>query len=293
MILTGKELLETENLLDVITDGLRKSEMQDYDGRIHASSSGYCPRRGALEATYKGVRSYEATSALYFKMGIALEDVILDSLDNKKRLLFRQYHLPEIGINLGGKVDGIVIHNGKLHCLEIKSCGATLPSKPDDEHLSQINIYSSVTGLPGLLLYVSRSVQHYSGELKLKLFDLGFSVDMSKSLHNSAVAYFASKNLLLPEIPSYITSEKDCGYCPFKSICWQGELDKSTLDPMIEIEKTQINLAADEFINNLMSIPEITKRRNGVLKFLSEHGNKTAKHTLQPDEDWQTWLLEY
>lgn len=292
MIITGKELLETETLIDVIENGLTKSEYQNFDGRIHASTSGYCARRGALEATYKGERAYAATSALYFKLGIALEDVILDALDAKKRLLFRQYHLPEIGINLGGKVDGIIIHNGKLHCLEIKSCG-TLPSKPDIEHLKQLYIYTAVTGLPGILLYVSRSVQDHKGELKLKPFEMGFDLDNSTlAIQSAAAAYFASKNSLLPEIPEYIKSEKDCGYCYFKNICWQFETS-SVLEPMTEDENKAIQQAVNKFSDHFMSIPEIRKRRNGVLKFLSENGNKTAQLVLALDADWKHWLLEY
>lgn len=293
MLITGKELLESENLIDVITDGLTRSEYQDFDGRIHASTSGYCARRGALEASYKGTKVYEAKSALYFKLGIALEESLLDALDSRKRLFFRQYHLPETGINLGGKVDGIVLHNGKLHCLEIKSCGSTLPSKPELEHLSQINIYSAVTGLPGLLLYASRSVQDFRGDLKLKLFDLGFNTDdCSKSLESSAVAYFASKNNLLPEIPEHITSEKNCGYCSFKNICWQFELDKSPLTPMSESELEAVTGASNKFIENYMQMTEIKKRRNGVLKFLSENGNKTAKFYLA-GESWDSILMDY
>jgi hypothetical protein len=291
MLITGKEILENTGLLEAIETGLERSEMQNYDGRIHASSSGYCSRRGALEATYKGMRKYEAKSALYFKLGLALEDSVLDALDSQKRLFFRQYHLPEIGINLGGKVDGIVLHNGKLHCLEIKSCGSTLPTKPDDEHLTQINIYSAVTGLPGLLLYVSRTVQDYNGNLKLKLFDLGFNADMGKSLRSSALAYFASKNELLPDIPDHITSEKDCGYCNFKNLCWQFEVSP-VLQPMTPTENEQINAAADKFISNFMQVSELKKRRNGVLKFLSENGNKTAKFYLA-GESWDSILMDY
>ena len=86
MIITGKELLEQENLLETISNGLEREEYQNYDGRIHVSSASYCPRQGALQATYKGTKKVEPQSSLYFKMGIALEESIITSLDKQKQL---------------------------------------------------------------------------------------------------------------------------------------------------------------------------------------------------------------
>lgn len=292
MITTGKELLLTEDLLETVENGLKSIEYQNFGGRIHASSSGYCARRGALEATYTGDKEFEATSALYFKLGIALEEAVLDSLNKQKRLFFSQYHLPETPINLGGKVDGITLYNGKLHTLEIKSCG-TLPTKPSLEYLSQLYIYSAVTGLPGLLLYVSRHVQDYKtgNSLKMKYFDMGFNLAESKRVIKScATAYFCSKNGLLPEIPEYITSEKDCGYCYFKDRCWGMEMPH--LEPMTEIEDKHIAATVDKFTEHFMSPDEIKKRRNGVLKYLSKSGNKNAQFYLD-GEDWSSFLIDF
>ena len=294
MIITGSDLLEKENLLETIENGLKKTEKQDYNGRIHVSSSGYCPRKGALEAKYVGDRDYAAKSALYFKLGIALEESILDSLDNQKRLFFRQYHLPETGINLGGKIDGIILYNNKIHALEIKSCGS-LPSKPQLEHVSQLMVYCAVTGLPGLLLYISRHVEerHSDGSrLKMKLFEFGFDLENSKKhLANSARAYFASKNGLMPEIPDYIKSENDCGFCYFQDICWHSEPPKF-LEFMGDSEKHHIENAVNSFVEVFMTKEQLQKRRNGVLKYLSTVGNKTCKLYLE-DEDWKNLLLDF
>ena len=111
MIITGKELMEKDDLVQEITDGLKDVKWQNNKGRIHASMAGYCPRRGALEAVYSGDKVYEASSALYMGIGVTIEEKILDGLDKRKKLFFRQYVLPDIGINLGGRVDGIVLYN--------------------------------------------------------------------------------------------------------------------------------------------------------------------------------------
>jgi hypothetical protein len=291
VIITGKAALESDNILDVIEKGLTKTEYQNYNGRIHASSAGYCARQGALQSTFDGNVTYEAKSAVYFKLGIALEETILDALDNQKRLLFRQYALPENPINLGGRIDGIVLHKDKIHCLEIKSCG-TLPTKPGLEHASQLAVYSACTGLPGLLLYVSRHVQDHNGNIKMRLFDLGFDKERCEaSLNNAATAYFAGKNNLMPDIPDYIHGPEDCGFCPFKSICWEFDTSPK-LEFMSEDEKESIEHVTDDFIDSYMSNGELAKRRNGVLKYLSINGNKTAKFMLD-GETWEQYLIEY
>ena len=290
MITTGKDILEAENMLDTITNGLAKIEYQDYGGRLHASSTGYCARQGALQATFEGNKKYEAQSAIYFEIGIAIENVILNALDNQKRLFFRQYALPENPINLGGRVDGIVLYKGKVHCLEIKSCGQ-LPSKPNSEHVAQLAIYSACTGFPGLLLYVSRHVQNPNGSLKMKMFDLGFDENMlEQSLSNAASAYFSSKNNFMPDIPDYITGENDCGFCPFKDVCWN--FGDSHLEFLGVSERESIEHVTDDFISSYMKNSELSKRRNGVLKYLSINGNKTAKYFLD-GETWDDFLIEY
>jgi len=279
-----KNLTSESKLTDVIVSGMKSVKPTNQNGRMYASTSGFCERQTALSMTFKGDTEYESATAGYFKIGLAVESVVIESLRNQGVLLFEQFETPDIGLNLGGKIDGIYrLDNDKIRLLEIKSCGA-LPSKPHAEHLAQINLYSAITGLPGTLLYFSRNVANFTGEIQMRLFELNDEMTIFDSMFSTIYGKLCGDKGLMPDVPEKLTKPSDCGFCRFKNICWQGE--PSHLEPMSNSEIDENWRLARIQTNDMMNSVKVEQRRNGVLKHIMQFGNPFAKELLT-DTDWK------
>lgn len=278
-----KNLTSEIKLTDVIVNGMKSVKPTNQNGRMYASTSGFCERQTALSMTFKGDTEYESATAGYFKIGLAVESVVIESLRNQGVLLFEQFETPDIGLNLGGKIDGIYrLDNDKIRLLEIKSCGA-LPSKPHAEHLAQINLYSAITGLPGTLLYFSRNVANFTGEIQMIEFQIDGSGNYD-SMFKTIYGKICAEKSLMPDIPANLTKPGHCGFCRFKNICWQGE--PSHLEPMSDLEISENYGLTKEKCDDMMSAIKVEQRRNGVLKHIMQFGNPFAKELLT-DTDWK------
>lgn len=274
-----------KSLVDYIVDGLRSTKSGNQNGRMYASSSGFCERQTALGMTYTGDIDLEPETEMYFGLGLAIEDLYIKSLRKQSLLLFSQFITPDIGLNIGGKIDGIYkLPDGKIRLLEIKSCGQ-LPKEPYGENMSQANLYSAICGLPIDLVYGSRLVkQGKNPDLLIKQFPVAYN---HKSIYDTMFRVIYGKLCadrgLMPDIPNFLKSENDCGFCRFKNICWQGE--PSHLEAMSQTEIDEIYLLTKEKCDVMMTEDEINKRRNGVLKHLSQYGTDYAKKLLN-GTDW-------
>ena len=281
-----------ESVAQYINSALAAVETRDRAGRLYASETGYRPRQGAVLAQLPSTEISSASSTMYKKLGDSIETMILDALYEQGVLVFRQFHLTEVGLDLGGYVDGIIMLNGKLHVLEIKTCGQ-LPSQPKPQHLHQAALYSAVTGFPAIIYYVSRHVASFDGVLKQAEFFIPAHGDIQRAaLFRAAIAHLSVIDNVTPDIPSHITKEDQCGFCPLRPQCWQGA-DRTGWPA--EVEPTQAAYMASEartLVDTILDPIVASERRNGILKHISRIGNGVAKTVLR-DGDWSKLTVPF
>lgn len=280
----GKKGLDIEdNLISLVNKGLISSRRVERVGRLHARDTGLCERQGTLSALQDGMIVDNPQSKSFFALGNAIEDLVLTSLFVTGNLLFKNYKIPDIGINLGGAIDGIVYLNDKIRILEIKSCGK-LPDKPKPEHVAQALMYSAITGLHSTVFYFSRYViDKWGGPVLMKQFDLDENIELGKkALWRAIFASIAVKENLIPDKPVHL-KKSDCGFCPFVSNCWNGE-HITVGKPISQKDNLRISREASQILNQILDFNEVKNRRIGILKFLSISGNQNAKSILSKSE---------
>jgi hypothetical protein len=253
--------------------------------RMYASDSGFCERQAALNATSEGLSNQTAASTAYFEIGSRIEEVVLDALFNQGALLFKQYRLPDVGLNLGGFIDGIITVAGRIRVLEVKSCGA-LPDKPKGPHAAQALVYAAITGLPASLLYFSRNVAKFGGQLLIREFELDEAYGEKRAaLFRAVYARMAMDAGVIPDKPAHILNEAACGFCNFTNVCWGGEALPTGSKPITPRQAHEMVAKANELVDHLMSPAEVADRRRGILSHISRAGNDNAKKLLA-GTDW-------
>ena len=294
---TGEQILELdqkESFIADLTNGFASEDNRQANSRLYVSSSGFCERKAALDATMPDRYGFSGVSNAYMRLGKAMETILLEGAYNSGRLLFADYSLPPIGLNVGGKVDGIMEYRGKAYVVEIKSI-AYLPKEDEKtillnprygQNVAQTSLYSAITGLPAMILFFSRFVKASgkSTNLAIKPIDLEFNIDRLKPYVESlALSSFAISENVLPDIPDDFDMLTHCGFCSFKQNCWDSGyfvLDEN--DEKLE----QLQLKAKKFADHFMSQEEIEKRRHGVLKQISTNGTIHAEKLLHK-KDWK------
>jgi hypothetical protein len=276
-----------KQLSDYVDYGLKEIVEIKRDGRLWVSQVSVCPRQGALAATRIGDGIDSAAKKFYCEFGNTAEALILQGWYNSEILLFSDYALPDIGINLGGKVDAIINYNGKITVAEVKTCGNTMPSRAKPAHQAQAALYAAITGLPYVVFYLSRNVAEWNGNLKAKEFNFEFNKDDLKiNMFNAIYARLCVDKLVMPN--KYIEKKDErCGFCNFDGVCWSNEIPHLSIassDEQLELVKL-----ANKKTNILMRQSNINKRRNGVLKHLSLHGNDNAVKLLK-DKSWSEFI---
>jgi hypothetical protein len=279
---------ENMKLIDVVSVGLEKYVDVERNGRLWASQTAMCARQGALEATYVGSNKETSAKQFYCEIGNIIESLIIEGLENDGRLLFDQYQVPDVGLNLGGYVDAIAIQGGLIRSVEIKSCGA-LPASPREDQKAQAMIYSALTGLPATIIYFSRSVADWNGKLKTKQFDFVFDADeLNPYLLNAVYARMCIDEGILPEMPGHFTNQSQCHFCNYKGLCWDDRRELSHLEDVgfTKLHEDILLRKAPRKANAVMDA--VNERRNGVLKHLSINGTDIAKGLLR-DTDWSQY----
>lgn len=283
----GASEIDNRTLLaDIVALGLKQFELVDHGGRLWSSQVAHCPRQGAIEATLKkSEQEITATSRFYIEIGNTSENLIIQSLANREKLLFAQYRLPTIkeypGLELSGYVDAIALQDSQVRAVEIKTCGS-LPLTPREDQKSQALIYSAVTGLPATMIYLSREVADWSGRLKIKQFDFSFNrEELEFYIFNAIYARLCIEQNALPNRSTKISKKSHCFYCNHVDYCWNnGKLEKSSLQEIDLKSMVALTSKAIDITKRVMSPASILARRNGVLKHLSKHGTKMAKEYL-------------
>jgi hypothetical protein len=290
IINSGRIATDRERICDWVVRGMSSSDDRERNGRLWASDVGLCEKRAVLNATKEnGISIATATNNAYFKLGIEIEEIVLDALFKKDKLLYKDYRLPDIGLNLGGRIDGIVFVGGKIRVLEVKSCGA-MPSKPKPTHAAQAAVYAAITGLPATVLYFSRNVAKFDGKLLIDEFDL--EPDETKKrevIFRIVYSQLAVDEKIIPNKPLSITSKGSCGYCNYTNDCW-GEDEINYHYPKVT-PKQHLELLdkSNAFTDKLLATREVEKRRNGVLNFIKINGNEYAKKVLT-SSNWKDLL---
>lgn len=284
----GRPAQIKNGMREVITNAMTYTYHVDRKTRMYAGDAGFCSRLGILNGLHQGEETSNAAGALYMGIGSAIHKAITDGLADKQKLLFAEYKLPDIGLNLGGYIDAIVYAEDHIQILEIKSCGA-LPSVIKAGHRSQASVYSIVTGLPAQVIYVSRSVASYVGDVYIRAIPLNSTVEILQDvLFNVVYSHLSMRENTLGPVPSHLT-EPDCGYCRFKQICWHGGSIPESLTLATDDKHIELLKEAKEIVKQLTHPDEIKMRRNGVLKYLSENGSDAAKKLLT-GTDWEPLL---
>lgn len=276
------------DLSELVRSGMTGSRVSNRKGRLYASDSTFCARQGALSSSLEFDVPEPAEALAYKELGNKIEDLIIDSLHKKNAILFTQYVIPDVGLNIGGKVDGIIVVDNKIRVLEIKSCGQ-LPGEPKLQHRAQALFYSAVTGLPASILYMSRNVAGFAGNILLREFKLDDLVEeRAATVYRVALAHEANKAGLIPPRPYEITSEEQCGFCNFKSLCWHNQRQEGVTlaTPQQAFELSEL---ANAHVERLMNPAALANRRVGVLNFIKLKGNPVAKSLLS-SSDWSTLI---
>lgn len=272
----------------VIARGMTQTSYVDRDGRIYASASAVCARQTALASTFSGIDTITASSKIYMGIGERVEDEICKALARENRLLFSQYKVLDVGLNTGGKVDALIYHNGKIQILEIKTCGE-LPPVPKPAHLAQTTMYSSILGLDAIIIYQSRSVADWKGNLKIRSFDLNLSEEAKQAaIFTTAYGYYAIQEEVIPDKPLAIT-KAICGFCRFIPNCWEDEPFDTTMrfiDPKIHIKLVE---RASDAVKRIMDPAAVRRRTNGTLKHIAEYGTEFARELLK-SPDWSSMI---
>lgn len=273
-------------LTQLILAGMKSERQINRNGRLYAGSSGFCERQTALDSTYSGLEVTEPKSTGYFALGIAIEELILNSILKMNGLLIKQLETPNIGINIGGKVDGIVYieKENKIVNIEIKSCGTKLPLEPNPTHKAQALIYSGIDGLDSRITYYSRNVADFKGDVLLKTFDLGYDeTEIYNAMYKACFGYLASKDRVMPKIPLNITQDQ-CGFCRFIPVCWQGGIAH-----LVDITSEQSKIISDkakELTSHILEPSNQAARRDGILRKIKLEGTTFGKNLLQ-SKNWQ------
>jgi hypothetical protein len=277
----------------VIVAGMTSEKIINQRGRLYAGTSGLCARQTTLQANFVGTEIQQPETTGYYASGNAIEEVVLDALAKQNTLLYSGYKIPECGINLGGKVDGFVrLPDETIKGIEIKSCGATLPSHPKLEHKAQALLYSAITGFPFEIIYFSRSIVDKDQNINLRSFELDSNwLDRYMTLYQAVLGYICQQNGVMPNIPTHIQSSNDCGFCRFKDICWNNQKSfMPSINTMSLAVQNDIYRESEELASELLSEEIVAIRRKSVLKYMSEYGTPFAK-TLLKSQDWSDLVL--
>jgi hypothetical protein len=268
-------------------------EIKRKAGRIYPSDA-KCDRKSLLlSLAFEGKINppkihTSATGEMYKTLGIAIEKEIIDGLYKSGKLLFSGYHLPELDyLNLGGIVDAIIILNGKIYGLEIKSCG-TMPKTIKSEHKAQVAIYSVLLGLPMIVLYQSRNVvENWTSGLSMEQFV--YTSNPLQTIKKICRMQASMEMCILPTIGKQTQSSTVCKRCSFNYYCWTDPKSIYDYEVSKTLELDKMETRTQELVDRIFNETEV--RRNGILKHISKHGTTTARKLLE-NSNWSDFLFD-
>lgn len=259
-------------LMAEITKGLL-TRYKTRRNRFFAKDSAVCYRRSNffVLAPEEWSEKFDAAGELYTAIGNAMHDAITKGFQNSGVLLAAEIRMPDVSMNLGGRIDAIVqLENQEPRVVEIKTVGA-LPASPRSDHRTQALVYSLITGLDNpILLYQSRSVASFGGDLTMREFELTSSeAELTEVAIDLSISYFSALAKKLPPKPLKFGSKSACGFCPFTKYCWDGEPIPDSIPLMADEDFLEVSALALQHAKLLME--ERPARREEFLKqFIKE-----------------------
>lgn len=299
----GKETKSEKNksesmLYDDILNGSKilKKRAVEKIGRLYASESGHCARKGTLSALDSDDTLMKPTFLYYTEIGKTVENALIQSLITSNVLLFpnkdnitEQFNIPDVGLNLGGKLDGIIYKNGKISLLEIKTAGQKMPNDPAKEkpqHLAQARIYSALLGTDINLLYFARNVSSDMHGESLKIREFYYKFDRGAvydTIFSACLSSYSVTNGYIPPIPETINFQNKadmCSYCNFFSYCWSDNKKEINLKTPNEQENKIMREFAHNKTGEILNPKNIKIRHENFIDDIIKVGNKDLVNSL-------------
>lgn len=230
------------------------------DGTPVGSSDSSCPRRALLRAN--GVEApHDMTSLLTFRNGFAWEREF-ESLAKSPRVTNFQTDVKVSSKGFAGSVDAIATVDGVPTVFELKTINSLSAYEKvlslflvPDSYLSQLANYMVATKITaGLLVfrfiswvpnrYLTAGSQLKLGDVKPKIKQISVSVDKEwvsvegnrcfpaaqLKAHKEAVLESIATKKPYPIRFRHTDGTSGCGFCPFRAVCDQNDLDPSSFD---------------------------------------------------------------
>lgn len=280
------KVLKQVSVAKAIVRSLEETYPVNRKNRLHAGDAGFCSRQSVLNASYQGEGRSDAKSMLYMKIGSAVHDLVQNGLYKAGHLMFKEYRVADIGINLGGYIDAIVFLEDRLMILEFKTAGSTLPGDIKEGHRQQATIYSAITGLEAQVVYISRNVAGYDGNVLIKAIPMVNTKEMMADvMFQAAYSHFALNMGVVGPVPAHMLESK-CGYCGYKQFCWHGAgvPDTNAVKPATVKQHKELIGLAKEVVDEMVDPVKMDERRNSVLSYLSKNGTEHAQKLLATRE---------
>jgi hypothetical protein len=286
MLTKGNPFIDDGIVADLKRGLTSSRSVQRVNGRLHASSSGACVRRNTIHPLVDKSATMNATGQIYADIGTAVHESIQKALDRAGSLWMAEYHLPDVmledgtNLNLGGYVDVVAVVDGTAKCVELKTTGK-MPTAPKYAHRLQAQIYSVLTGLPAMLMYISRNVIDKNRELAVTTFDVPMTDEdrLRVLTHLALSTRSVLTGLVAPQV-GMTRSKCSQTYCPFMTFCW-GETEYNVEEMDAE---TYIQLGEVARQDAVYLLEDTPRRRNGMFKFWSQYGTDNARRDLHGTE---------
>jgi hypothetical protein len=296
MPLVNNSISET-SLLEQLQRIETTSETSFKQKRPYISAS-MCQRQIMLNGTLESREVGRSPSMKYYAaIGRAIEEELVKNYENADLLLIHSWKLPKElfpeGIDLGGKIDMIIMHQSTPILIDIKTVGvvdnaAYINLKPeelialekgedisivaDDErhkfttnkkvkeaYKSQLQLYSAITGLDEIfLLSVSRRIQDgFSVGGHISAAFSRIEIPQNELEKRIAVLIYGIMARDLGKIPAPLAGLKKThcndAFCGFVDFCYNGGTLEQTLPTMSSDEETKIKSEALQIAKEYIS----------------------------------------
>ena len=225
-----RETGEAENLDDIFQKCLRETQPARKRDYLWGADAGVCPRKNLFNQEFPIPFQYYPSTKGYMAFGVAIEDMLAKALQDHDRLIKQDIRLVELKstlmphLRISGKMDMIAIDHENEPCLiECKTCGP-LPSKPKQNHYTQLQTYAAVSGFNRCYLtYVSRKVSTSGSRGKLDMITFPIEVtreSMYTVFYHAALSQCCMDEKKIVPVPPDFRKAHECAWCDFSDYCW-------------------------------------------------------------------------
>lgn len=232
----------------------------------------YCSRK----ATYNTLitdKSKTLSSELFFSQAIAVEKVLLDTLENENIVVDQQMKTSIKDLAINGYCDAIALWEKELRIIEVKSC-SILPESAAYSHERQALAYSALFAIPRFdVVYMTRNLANTSSKISIRIFSQRVDIKLwdSALTRMIAAALFKEKQLSPPLHKSFPPAL--CGFCDYKKICWKN-LEAPLLPIPSDEQRNEIFARVQDIKNSLLNNKSILTRYKNTVAAILDRTNK-------------------